>query len=300
MRDQNEYISKVRAVYDRLIQGQSQSKVCERLKLPKSTVNEITSLLLKAGYIECSTPGAKPLFYQATKKLFMAREIIVLESTRRSRSPEEKRYNIIQIQKGAFRARFLRPPAYPIPWRKTWTASKVQGFTFSAYIPEAGGEVVFIRLIGPKGGDILRIFLPRMNFTKDEANYQTVFRWEKAKEARAWFQHKYKCYLGDLIMGQIPDFAMAITETRVIKAAQQGTYRIGELTLDMSRPHGLAELESKNIDDVMQYAALPDRLNATEIEVSELKAKIARLEALLELKILQINRKKPDDFVEVT
>lgn len=259
-------INPYREIYNRLIGGQSQKKISMVLQKDKGQISRMVNRLIEGGYIICFNPQSRDKIYIATKKPFKADEVYKLPSSKSQRI--HGRCNIIQIQKSSFITRVLSPPKKVVKWDKEWESNGVNHQLFS-YPFSNVGEVKFQRIIG-RNSDQVKIILPRLVWDKKDSNPEKFLR-ETADRAGSWFMHRFKMELVGLRVCQRPDYAMMLTDPKLIDMAQHGTYESNGVMIDSSAPDDLPEIESKSYDDIFLLSNVPDEIRNLKQEMAEVK-----------------------------
>lgn len=255
-----------REIYNRLISSQSQTKISKVLQKDKAQISRMVNRLVEGGYINCLNPQSRDKIYTATKKPFKAELVYKLPSSKSQRI--HGRCNIIQIQKSSFITRVLSPPKKDVKWDKEWVSNGVNHQLFSYPFPNVG-EVKFQRIIG-KNSDQVKIILPRLVWDKHDEN-PGVFLRELADRAGSWFMKHFKIEMAGLDVCQRPDYALMLTDPKLVNMSQHGTYRANNIMIDSSSPDNLPEIESKDYDDILLLSNVPGEIRNLKRDMAEVK-----------------------------
>jgi hypothetical protein len=249
-----------------LIKGKSQNQICKVLQKDKGQISRIVNRLVSGGYLVCKNPQSRDKIYIATKKPFNAKEVYKLPSSKSQRI--HGRCEIIQIQKSSFLTHVKSPPKVNVKWDKEWDINGLHYQQYAFPFPSVG-DVKFQRIIG-KNSDKVKIILPRMIWDRSEGTPEPFLR-EVADRAGTWFMHHFKIELVGLSVCQSPDYALMLTDSRLIDLSRKGTFHNDKVMLDCSKPDELPELESKDFDLIDGLSQAPVRIARLEKEVSEIK-----------------------------
>jgi len=267
-------------IYKLLITGHSQKQICKFLQIDKGNLSRKVSKIENAGYVQCIVHG-RSKFYAATKKPFKCKNVKELYKVA---SRKEQRLHggckILQIQNATFKCKIQgkihKPPG---SWDKSWNTNGLQHDTYTYPFKELNGaHVTFIRNHSSKT-DLLKIRLPRIDWVITEINPEEYLE-EIAKKLAIWYQKQFRVKLdldGIKKSGKI-EYALVIRDPDLINAAQNDNYKVGEVWIDTSKPHELAELESNSYEIIKTIADLEDRSSAYQ-DIKYLKSKIYEIES---------------------
>jgi len=282
-------------LYDFLIAGKTQTYICKVLRRDKAQISRMTKALEQGGWINCDRHFQRTKIYTATKKQFNIKTLKEVYKLTTSRSQRlHRRCQIIQIQKSSFICDVIHPPNSKMFWDKEWEHNGLH-HTLIEWPFANIGSVKFDRMTSQKT-DQLRIILPRLLWEKDNDNPQTYLL-EIADKCATWFMKKSGIRLDNLHICQKPDYALVLTDKKLIGMAQQGTFRAGDIMIDSSAPDELPEIESKDWDVISGLASAPDDIRMLKEEISEIKSMITEMRS--EFHELMRIPKTPDSFIEV-
>lgn len=269
-------------IYRRCIKGDTQKEL--RLFIynkynrnyDKAYISRIVNKLVNTGYLICHNPRSRSRCYYATKKILTSKKIsrlIKLEDIKSQRL--HGICNIIQIQKSTFITKIKRGPYKTVKWDKTWNINNLNHFLYS-YPFENLGSVGFQRMVS-KGTDQLKIILPRILWNKDDGDPKEFLR-EVADRCGTWFMKRFKIELVGLRVCSKPHFAVVLTDPRLIKIAQSGTYNINNYMIDSSPPHNIPEIESSDYEYLDELTRCPRRVRELEELVDKLTVSIEKID----------------------
>jgi len=128
-----------------------------------------------------------------------------------------------------------------------------------------------------KNTDQLKIILPRILWNKDDGDPKEFLR-EIADRVGTWFMKRFKIELVGLRVCSKPHFAVVLTDPRLIKIAQEGTYDINNYMIDASPPHGVPEIESDDYEYLDELTSCPRRIRELEELVDKLVVSIEKID----------------------
>ena len=242
----------------------------------KAYISRIVNKLMHTGYLVCVNPTSRSRCYSATKKILTSKKIsrlIKLEDMKSQRL--HGICNIVQIQKSTFITQIRSGPYKNIKWDKSWSTRGLDHFIYS-YPFENLGSVSFQRMKS-MGTDQLKIILPRLLWNKDDGNPGEFLR-ELADRLGTWFMKRFKIELVGLRVCSKPHFAVVLTDPRLIKIAQGGTFRVNDFMIDSSAPHNVPEIESEDYDLLDELTNCPRRVRELEIMIDKLTVSIEKID----------------------
>ena len=270
-------------VYGRCIKGDSQKEL--RLFIhnkynrnyDKAYISRIIGRLIEGGYLLCFNRRSRVRSSVATKKPFLLKDVSLLTKMSSNRSQRLRgRCNIVQIQKSTFITDVVSPPKISVKWDDERVLKNgVCQFQFS-YPFENIGSITFIRTVG-KSKDSLLIILPRFLWEKQNGDPRSFLR-EMADRAGSWLMHRFKMECSGLRVCQSPDFAMPLTDKKLIRMAQCGTYTVNGFMIDSSSPDNIPEIESKDYFDLLELTDTPKRVKELEELVDRLMVSIEKID----------------------
>lgn len=273
-------------IYSRCIKGDSQKELRDFIhnkygrNYDKAYISRIVNKLITTGYLICHNPRSRSRCYYATKKILTSKKIshlIKLEDIKSQRL--HGICNIVQIQKSTFITQIKSGPYKNIKWDKVWSTNGLDHFLFS-YPFENLGSVGFQRMTS-MGTDQLKIILPRILWNKDDGNPKEFLR-ELADRVGTWFMKRFKIELVGLRICSKPHFAVVLTDPRLIKIAQEGTYRINDFMIDSSPPHNVPEIESEDYDLLDDLTKCPKKIMELEERLDKVVGMVDKLSVSIE------------------
>lgn len=271
-------------IYSRCVKGDSQKEI--RLFIynkykryyDKAYISRITGRLIESGYLLCFNPRSRVRSYVATKKPFLLVDVSLLTKLPSNRSQRLRgRCNVVQIQKSSFITDVVAPPKINVKWDETRILkNNVIQYQYS-YPFENIGSVTFIRTVSSKGKDSLLIMLPRFLWSKEDGDPRPFLR-ELADRAGVWLMHRFKMECSGLRVCQEPDFAMPLTDKKLIRLAQRGTYTVNGFMIDSSAPDNIPELESKDYFDLVELTEAPKHIRELEERLDRLADTIEKID----------------------
>lgn len=265
-------ISDYKRLYDLLIyQRKSQTEISHILQKDKAQISRMTNTLIESGLIRCFNPRSRDKTYLATKKPFHASELYKLPTSKSQRLRGV--CNIIQIQRCSFKAKTLHPPMKDnIKWDREWELNNNVRYQQFSY-PFKNLGVVHFQRIKSNNSDIVKIILPRLTWERENGNPHK-FLLERASECASWFKKHFQINFTPLNVCQRPDFAIPLTDPKLVDLSQHGTYRSGSIMIDSSSPDNIPEIESKDWDTIDGLSNIVPRVAKLEYEVNEIKTLI--------------------------
>jgi len=269
-------------IYRRCIKGDTQKELRVFIynkynrNYDKAYISRIVNKLVTTGYLICHNPRSRSRCYYATKKPLTSKKIsrlIKLEDIKSQRL--HGICNIVQIQKSTFITKIKSGPYKNIKWDKVWNSNTLSHFLYS-YPFENLGSVGFQRMKS-KNTDQLKIILPRILWNKDDGDPKEFLR-EIADRVGTWFMKRFKIELVGLRVCSKPHFAVVLTDPRLIKIAQEGTYDINNYMIDASPPHGVPEIESDDYEYLDELTSCPRRIRELEELVDKLVVSIEKID----------------------
>lgn len=269
-------------IYRQCIKGDNHKQVIDYIyrnhkrKYDKAYVSRIINKLVVSGYLLCHNPRSRDHCYYATKKILTTKNIsrlIKLEDIKSQRL--HGICNIVQIQKSTFITKIKSGPYKNVKWDKVWSINNLNHFLYS-YPFEDLGSVGFQRMTS-KGTDQLKIILPRILWNKEDGNPEEFLK-EVADRCGTWFMKHFKIELVGLRVCSKPHFAVVLTDPRLIKIAQSGTYNINNYMIDSSPPHNIPEIESSDYEYLDDLTNCPSKIRELEELVDRLVASIDRID----------------------
>lgn len=269
-------------IYRQCIKNNTQKEIKEfifdryKRNYDKAYISRIVNKLMHTGYLVCVNPTSRSRVYSATKKILTSKNIshlIELENVKSQRL--HGICNIVQIQKSTFITKIKSGPYKNIKWDKEWSTRGLNHFIYS-YPFEKLGTVSFQRMTS-MGTDQLKIILPRLLWNKDDGNPKEFLR-EVADRCGTWFMKRFKIELVGLRVCSKPHFAVVLTDPRLIKIAQEGTYRVNDVMIDASPPHNVPEMESDDYDYLDELTKCPKRIRDLEMRLDKLAVSIEKID----------------------
>ena len=252
--------------------------------------------LIQAGYVECFNPRSRDKYYLPTKKPFKADTLYKLPTSKSQRLHGV--CNVIQIQCSSFKAKTLHPPLVDVKWDKEWDLNNGVHYQQYGYPFSNLGLVQFQRISSP-GSDMVKIILPRLTWDNKSGD-PNGFLLQKAVECASFFKHHFKIDFGVLEKCQRPDFAIPLTDPKLVELAQRGTYQCGSISIDSSSPDNLPEIESKDYGIVEGLSTIVPRVRRLEERMVGVEDGISRLLLKMDDVLNVFNQpNRPDRGVDV-
>lgn len=270
-------------IYGRCIKGDSQKEIKVFINnkynrnYDKAYISRIIWRLIEGGYLLCYSPHSRVKSYVATKKPFLLKDVSLLSKMPSRKSQRLRgRCNVVQIQKSTFICDVVGSPKVLVKWDKTRKLKNgVTQFQYS-YPFENIGSITFIRTVGINK-DSLQIILPRFLWEKANGDPRPFLK-ELADRAGTWLMHRFKMDLSGLRVCQKPDFASPLTDEKLIRMAQRGTYTVNGFMIDSSAPDNIPEIESKDYFDLVELTDCPRRVRELEMRIDRLVESIDRID----------------------
>ena len=270
-------------IYSRCIKGDSQKELRTFIfnkyhrDYDKAYISRIIGRLIEGGYLLCFNPRSRVKSYVATKKPFLLKDVsLISKMPSRVSQRLRGRCNIVQIQKSTFICDVVGSPKVLVKWDKTRILKNgVTQYQYS-YPFENIGSITFIRTVGKKR-DSLQIILPRFLWEKSSGDPVPFLR-EMADRAGVWLMHRFKMDCNNLRVCVSPDFAQPLTDEKLIRMAQRGTYTVNGFMIDSSSPDNIPEIESKDYFDLLELTEAPRRIRELEIMIDKLTVSIDRID----------------------
>ena len=271
-------------IYSRCIKGDSQKEIKEFIykkynrNYDKAYISRIIWRLIEGGYLLCFNPRSRVKSYVATKKPFLLSDVSLLTKMPSKKSQRLRgRCNIVQIQKSTFICDVVGSPKVLVKWDDVRVLKNgVTQYQYS-YPFENIGSITFVRTVSKKGSDSLLIILPRFLWEKSSGDPYPFLK-EMADRAGVWLMHRFKMDLSGLRVCQRPDFAQPLTDEKLIRMAQRGTYSVNGFMIDSSAPDNIPEVESKDYFDLLELTEAPKRIRDLEIRIDRLVESIDRID----------------------
>jgi len=271
-------------IYGRCIKGECQKEIKVfinnkyKRNYDKAYISRIIGRLIEGGYLLCFNPRSRVRSYVATKKPFLLSDVSLLTSMPSSKSQRLRgRCNIVQIQKSSFICDVVGAPKVLVKWDETrFLKNGVTQYQYS-YPFENIGSITFIRTVSKKGSDSLLIILPRFLWEKENGDPRPFLR-ETADRAGVWLMHRFKMDCNRLRVCQAPDFAQPLTDKKLIRMAQKGTYTVNGFMIDSSSPDNIPEVESKDYFDLIELTEAPKRIRDLEDRLDRLTESIEKID----------------------
>jgi len=252
------------------------------LKIDKGNLSRIVNKIESAGCLQCISHG-RSKFYAATKKPFDFKSVKELYKTTTGKIQRlHGGCSLIQIQGATFKCKILgkinRPPR---SWDKEWDHNGLYHQMYQYPFQELNGATVTFIRDHSSIKNLLKIKLPRIDWVITEVHPEE-YLCEISKKLAVWFQKHFKVKLDIAGMeksGKI-EYAHVLRDPDLINAAHNDNYKVGEVWIDTSKPHELAELESNSYHVIKTIAELEDRSSAYN-DIKYLKAEMNELKGIV-------------------
>ena len=119
--------------------------------------------------------------------------------------------------------------------------------------------------------------LPRFLWEKANGDPYPFIR-ELADRCGVWLMHRFKMDMSGLRVCSRPDFASPLTDEKLIRLAQRGTYTVNGFMIDSSAPDNIPEIESKDYFDLLELTETPGRVRELEVGIDKLVDTIDRID----------------------
>ena len=332
-------MSKEEEIYRRLVgtykdhKGMQQfgQQIAKALGVRHSYIYKIIRQLEKGGYIVPQGKKTCPMFYSATAKLFIRRDVTsstpkdATKSQGSSQFSQQKKpvlldrsnyaQNKYTVQKARYDIKIVREYTNFFDDKKNWMHGNCKHYKYQTKIFDNLGEFQF-----EKVGKKLIVVVPEMIFNKEEFTIARHTIFSIVYEALKHFSKiaKVKLDFESLHLCQKPHICKKANSPEAIKVARDWSLSIDDRMLDMSS--GKADWETTVFDDAVvdvisaletwsPIASLKselDDLNFRLTDVEEMQPEIKNkmdilIDGMTELKEM-VNAKKegkPDDKIDV-
>jgi len=263
-------------IYNRLIQGQTLTKLAASIGYDKGYVSRIKEDLVQAGFLIPTNPKCRTKFYSATKKVFTGEKSNLISNlTGGVKQQFSHRLNVVKIQKATFLTDIKSGPDENLKWDKVYQYTPYVSVYEYVYPFANVGNVRFRRFKGTKN-DRLLIITPPMNWELDSGDPKE-FMEQTARHAAGWIQKRFKMKLENLHPCQKPHYAKTLTDPRLIHAAQNGSFNIDGLMVDASAPDEVPEIESEDWEVINALSKAPERIRSLEYRFSKMEGMMVKL-----------------------
>ena len=235
-------------IYRHLIEGLCAKEIHKRTKLSKGYISKIIRRLEQKNLVRCINHHEKIKFYVKTSFHYN-------QNAKKVKNEKFPRYRhrreIVQIQKCSFKSTMKYQPTKG-KWDSEYDFNGVKVHQYSHPFKDFG-TVVF-RWFEGKDGDTLVIILPRFLINREELDNIEMVLYEYAFKSCTWIKKQFNMVLTNPVMSQSPDYCATIREPELIDAVDKcGTFKVGDVWCDKSKPHSIPEFESKDKRDVINY-----------------------------------------------
>jgi len=251
-------------VYRHLIEGLCAKEISKSTKLSKGYISKIIRRLEKKNMVRCINHNEKIKFYIKTRINYNKNAV----KTENEKFPRHRhRRNIIQIQKCSFKSNIRCLPTKG-KWDSEYDFNNVKVSQYSHPFKDFG--VVTFRWFHGTDHDTLVTILPRFLIHKDELDNIEMVLYEYAFKSCTWLKKQFNIVVSNPVMSQSPDYATVVKEPELIDAVDRcGTFSVGEVWIDKSKPHEIVEFESKDKRDVINYLESTNKIKYIEDMVFE-------------------------------
>jgi len=247
-------------VYRLLVGGLCAVQIAKKLQKSKGYISKVVRKLEQGGYVICINPKEKPRFYTSTRKVYNGSKFPPLLPKKETRLSH--RLLTVEIQKSSFTCDVLIPPT-KAKWDSCYEwRPGVMVFQYVHPFKDVG-EVRFRRFVS-ESRDRLMIILPRLLVKKEEVAGAEELLAGYARMAASWLKKRFDMPLGDVVLCQKPHYAVPALEPELVEALRKRSFKVGEMMADTSPPDCIAEVESTDGRDVVNYLESVSKIKVIE------------------------------------
>lgn len=272
-------------VYDLCLEGLPACKIHRILRRDKSRISRIINSLVEDGFLLCSNPKDKILFYEATNTKFPPGANVILSTIQQEKIKKVNNPGLfLRCHGNNYQADVYRMGK--VPWVRVWKSKAGIHYEYKR------GETTFIFIRG-KFSSVINVHLPSIDWDIRKGDPEQYLR-ERAGEAILWFSRYFNCDFRGLRHCGKSEWAVPIKNKVLVSIAKEHTVRWGDvMALDESL--GYPELESiSTIDKMTELLELPERVERLEKETEKMVSMVETL-----CKIFDVPKSK-DEFMDVT
>ena len=269
--------NKYQRLYDLLIRGFPQTKICRLLRSDKGQISRMTNMLVDNGFLVCINNRDRVRFYEATKKKLTEEDTVILSTIKqKGRISTQRRGCYIRCHAISYLTDVKKMG--DVPWDKSWSVRGVSHCLFKHFFVGVG-DVSFQWMKG-KSSNQIRINLPSIHWDVGHGNPELHLR-GIADSCGTWFMKTFSCDLRGLKPCGHGHFEMPVHDPGLIRLAQGSSVKRDGLVLDSSL--GYPEFGSVEGFDVLgELLGLPDRVSKLERQVESIVCSVEKLNVSIE------------------
>lgn len=264
--------NKYQRLYDLLIHGFPQTKICRLLRSDKGQISRMTNTLVDNGFLVCINNRDRVRFYEATKKKLTEEDTVILSTMRQKGTRNmDERVSFVRIHAIKYVSTVVSMGK--VPWEREWVCKGVYHRLFHFPFKNVGN--VGFEWIQGKTKSSLLVMLPSLKWCVRSGNPDEHLR-RVVGICYSWFMKNFHCVLGGLRQCGRGHFELPVHNKALVSLAQVGSFKHGDLILDSSL--GYPEFGSVGgYDPLDMLFKCPGRLDVLEKRMDHLESVLERI-----------------------